>query len=442
MSTSRGTSQTTATASAPSGEWPCVSLSDREFFSVESGIWTGKQGPFERIAVVRNTNFNTGATLDLSDVALVDVEARSLPRKLLQSGDIIIERSGGGPKQPVGRVAYFEGGATPFSFSNFTSRLRVLKPQELVARFVHYFLHHFHEQGHTRALQHNTTGMRNLMFTDYLRTLVPKPPAPEQQAIAGVLGEIQRAVEIEDRRIAALKELKAATMAKVFREGLRGEPLKQTEIGQIPRTWNVIPLGSCLRVAQYGLSVRGEKTGRVPILRMNCQQDGRVVFRDLQYVDVNEPTAQAFRLHDGDLLFNRTNSFELVGRTALFSGDREAVFASYLIRLQVDPEMLVPGFLNCYLNLDSVQQAIKSLATRGVSQSNISASKLKTFLVPEPCLAEQREITTAIETIASSLEACEQRRQVRDQLFHSALQQLMTGQLRVTSLLEEEAANA
>jgi type I restriction enzyme S subunit len=163
-----------------------------------------------------------------------------------------------------------------------------------------------------------------------------------------------------------------------------------------------------------------------------------VVFRDLQYVDPSEGDVRAFRLHDGDLLFNRTNSFELVGRTALFGGDREAVFASYLIRLQVDAEMLVPGFLNYYLNLDGVQQAIKSLATRGVSQSNISASKLRTFLVPKPALSEQRKITRAIETIASSLEACERRRRVRDELFQSALQQLMTGQLRVTPLLDRE----
>jgi len=322
----------------------------------------------------------------------------------------------------------------PFATGAEGTKLLVARPEVVDPAFLYYAL---------RAVPLESRGY-NRHF-NLLREKVIAAPKDlrEQRAIAGVLAKVQRAAGVEDRRITALKELKAATMAKVFREGLRGGPLKQTEIGQIPRTWDVITLGSGLRTAQYGLSVRGEKTGRVPILRMNCQQDGRVVFRDLQYVDLDEPTIQRFRLQDGDLLFNRTNSFELVGRTALFSGNREAVFASYLIRLQVQAEMLVPDFLNYYLNLESVQRAIKSLATRGVSQSNISASKLRTFLVPKPSLPEQWEITNAIETIARSLEPCEQRREVLDPLFQSTLQRLITGQLRVTSLLEgEEASHA
>lgn len=265
----------------------------------------------------------------------------------------------------------------------------------------------------------------------------------EQQLVTSILATIERAVELEAERIVTLKELKATTMANLFRRGLSGARLKHTEIGKLPEGWDVVPLGTALRTTQYGLSVRGEKTGQVPILRMNCQQDGRVVFRDLQYVTLDPAVLKAFLLRDGDLLFNRTNSFELVGRTALFGGDYECVFASYLIRLQVVEGALSPSYLNHYLNLESVQRSIKSLATKGVSQSNISASRLKRFPVPKPPLREQDEIAKIIDSLCGRLEVAQQRAAALRHLFDSSLHQFMTGQLRVTPLLEQQPhANA
>lgn len=266
---------------------------------------------------------------------------------------------------------------------------------------------------------------------DVFRQEIALPPLPEQRSIAAVLSKIQAALQVQERIVATLKELKAATMAKLFREGLRGEPLKQTEIGEMPESWQVVPLADVLRLAQYGLSVRGERTGQYPMLRMNCQEDGRVVFRDLQFVDLDETTFSAFRLGEGDLLFNRTNSFELVGRTAIFRGQKDAVFASYLIRLRVDDHAVVPDFLNYYLNLESVQAALKSLATRGVSQSNISASKLKLFRVCVPPREEQVHIVEVLNRLAESLGVAIERREGFKATFSSMLHLLMTGRVRV-----------
>ena len=174
------------------------------------------------------------------------------------------------------------------------------------------------------------------------------------------------------------------------------------EVGAVPADWEVLPLGDLLVLSQYGLSIRGERSGAVPILRMNCQQDGRVVFRDLQFVDLEPRLLAGYRLHDGDLLFNRTNSYELVGRTAMFEGEREAVFASYLVRLRVDRNRVHPAFLNFFLNLPATQERLKGLATRGVSQSNISASKLKTLPVVLPSLDVQRRIADLLAVIQSA----------------------------------------
>ncbi|MCK4392202.1 restriction endonuclease subunit S, partial [Candidatus Bipolaricaulota bacterium] len=165
---------------------------------------------------------------------------------------------------------------------------------------------------------------------DIFKQEVSLPPFPEQKKIAAVLLKVQQAIEIEERIIQSLHDLKKSTMQHLFTHGLRGEKTKMTEIGEIPESWGVKKIDEILDESLYGLSMRGQTSGSYPILRMNCQIDGGVVFDDLQYVDLDPKTFKKFRLVDGDLLFNRTNCHDLVGRMAVFYATREVVFASYL----------------------------------------------------------------------------------------------------------------
>jgi type I restriction enzyme S subunit len=135
----------------------------------------------------------------------------------------------------------------------------------------------------------------------------------------------------------------------------------------------------------------------------------------------------------GDILFNRTNSLELVGKTSLFDVEGDFVFASYLIRVETDISSLLPEYLNYYLNLEGTQIRLKALATRGVSQSNISATKLKAFGVPLPSLFEQEEIASLLADTDLKLAAEEDRRAALSDVFTSTLHQLMTGQIRLLS---------
>jgi hypothetical protein len=103
----------------------------------------------------------------LHDIAYLDVEAKKLEKRRLHFGDIILEKSGGGPNQPVGRVVLFDKEDGDFSFSNFTAALRVLNSQELDFRFVHKFLHWSYLSGVTEGMQSHSTGIRNLNFDAY-----------------------------------------------------------------------------------------------------------------------------------------------------------------------------------------------------------------------------------------------------------------------------------
>jgi hypothetical protein len=212
-----------------------------------------------------------------------------------------------------------------------------------------------------------------------------------------VLGLVQRALEQQERLIALTTELKKALLHQLFTQGLRGEPQKQTEIGPVPQSWEVVPLGEYLTEAQYGISVKGSESGRYAVLRMTNQRQGRISPDNLQYVELTPAQFATFRVERQDILFNRTNSLELVGRTAIFDLEGDFVFASYLIRLRTNAARLRPFFLNHYFNWDETQVRLKSIATRAVSQSNISATRLRGFPVPVPPLEEQDEIVSNID---------------------------------------------
>jgi type I restriction enzyme S subunit len=154
-----------------------------------NGLWKGEKPPFTGVGVIRNTNFTKEGTLDYSDIAQLEVEATKLEKRRLQFGDIILEKSGGGPKQPVGRVALFDRHDGDFSFSNFTATLRVLEPDELDFRFLHRFLHWNYLSGVTEAMQSHSTGIRNLDADAYKAIEVSYPPLPEQQRIVALLDE-------------------------------------------------------------------------------------------------------------------------------------------------------------------------------------------------------------------------------------------------------------
>ena len=263
---------------------------------------------------------------------------------------------------------------------------------------------------------------------------IPTPPLHEQRSIAHALRRVDDATSIQDEQIRTLTDLKRATMRTLFTRGLRGEAQKETETGPVPESWETTAIDDVAVTTQYGLSVRGRTSGTYPILRMNCQEDGKVHYRDLQFVDLDSESYGRFRVKPGDLLFNRTNSIDLVGRMAIVEDDRPAVFASYLVRLVIDANRCLPEFLNYFMNWPRTQEEIKGLASRAVGQANINATKLRTILFPLPAIDEQRNIVTVLDAIDRKIDLHGRKRAVLKELFKALLHKLMTGEVRVGTL--------
>ena len=151
--------------------------------------------------------------------------------------------------------------------------------------------------------------------------------------------------------------------------------LIQTKVGLITQDWNIVPIGKVIKLSQYGLSISTDENGTIPIIGMKHLVDGKVEIDNLSCVSISDEEQEKFCLKKGDILLNRTNSYELVGKVSLFDFDNKLiVFASYLVRFQFDKNKVLSEFANYFLNSYPAQHYLKRLATKGVSQANINPS--------------------------------------------------------------------
>ena len=222
------------------------------------------------------------------------------------------------------------------------------------------------------------------------------PPIQEQaRLVETLLAAVNAQTELY-RSLDTLTAMNASLLDSRLRGSLLGTAKRNERVGAYFEDWPVLPIGKLLPKNQYGLSVEAESTGQYPMLRMMNMEDGRVVENDLKYIDLSDEEFEKYRLLDGDILFNRTNSYELVGRTGVYHLGAEHVFASYLVRLRTDREKLDPEYLCAFLNAPIGRRQVMSFATRGVSQTNVNASNLTRILLPLPPISFQRETVELI----------------------------------------------
>lgn len=252
---------------------------------------------------------------------------------------------------------------------------------------------------------------------------IPLPPIDEQYRIAKILWAAEDCLVKYEELLLNSEALKKVLAKQLLTRGIGHREYKDTQIGEIPKEWDVIRLGDTLELCQYGLSLPMYEVGKYPIVRMDELVAGYVSPEIAKRVDLDKETFQAFRLRKGDILFNRTNSYDLVGRTGIFLLDGDYVFASYLIRLR-PKRTFEPRFLNYYLAAS--HDRLKRLATKAVHQANINATNLKNFRIPHPPLNEQQEITKMISTVDSVIDRTQEHIETTKVLKMRLLTELLT----------------
>lgn len=213
--------------------WKNKKLSEICDFS--NGLWTGKKPPFQNVGVIRNTNFTKDGMVDDSDIVYLDVEQSQFAKRKLQYGDIILEKSGGGPKQPVGRVVIFDKKEGDYSFSNFTSVIRIKNSDEVDFNYLHRYLFFAYLSGSTETMQSHSTGIRNLKFDEYKEIEIPIPPLPEQQRIVSILDKafaaIDKAKANAEQNLKNAKELFESYLQSVFEN--KGDGWEEKTLGEV-----------------------------------------------------------------------------------------------------------------------------------------------------------------------------------------------------------------
>ena len=232
-----------------------------------------------------------------------------------------------------------------------------------------------------------------------------------QEAIEGKLTEKWR---VKNPDIGTAKELleqiktekEKLIKEKKIRPSKPLSPINEDEIPfDIPPSWEWCRLGDIANGFQYGTSTKSKINGRVPVLRMGNIQNGRVLLEELVYTD-NESEIEKYSIEYNDLLFNRTNSRELVGKTAIYSFQEKAIYAGYLIKYS----MILSNshYINYVMNSPFHYQWCAKVRSDAIGQSNINATKLQSYIVPLPPLEEQKEIVATIEklfTLCNELES-------------------------------------
>ena len=230
----------------------------------------------------------------------------------------------------------------------------------------------------------------------------PIPPLAEQQRIVdrieSLFAKLDEAKEKAQAVLDSFETRKAAILHKAFTGELTAKWREERGVGM--DSWEKKSVGELCISLKYGTAKKSDASGNVVVLRMGNLQQGEIDWSDLAYS--NDPDdIERYKLFPGDVLFNRTNSAALVGKTAIYRGEHPAIYAGYLIKLDYDHDKIIGDYLNYALNTLDAKKYCNSVKTDGVNQSNINAKKIGAYSFNVPNIPEQEKIVSVIQKLLS-----------------------------------------
>lgn len=237
-------------------------------------------------------------------------------------------------------------------------------------------------------LRGSTARRRSLPKEVFLALDVPMPPLDEQRRIVAILDQADGVLGKRRSVLGELDVLAESVFLDMF-----GDPATWSS------RWPMGRIGEMTEDVQYGTSAKAGGTGRWPIVRMgNVTDTGRLDLTDLKWIDLEEGDVAKYTLRRGDLLFNRTNSVEKVGKTCVVATDQPLAFAGYLVRVRFKPEYR-PEFVNAYMTSQYGKALRRGMAKAAVNQANINATEMKSIPIALPPLELQLAFAQALQAI-------------------------------------------
>lgn len=272
------------------------------------------------------------------------------------------------------------------------------------------YVHHFIESTTAKQQLKEMVNGIHLYPKDVARLALPLPPLPEQRRIAAILDKADALRAKRREAIAKLDQLLQAVFLEMF-----GDPVAN------PREWPIGCIGDMLESVKYGTSEKASPDGPVPILRMNnITAIGEMELTDLKYVNLPTKELEKYLVRPGDLLFNRTNSKELVGKTAVYDGPEPMAFAGYLVRGRVS-DRYSPEYISAYLNSRWGKQKLRGMCKSIVGMANINAQEFAGISIAIPSSEAQQRFARLVSGMRARKRDLREQMRAFDRLF-SALQ--------------------
>ena len=238
------------------------------------------------------------------------------------------------------------------------------------------------------------------------------PSLVEQEEIEKKLTLTQKIIEKRRQELSYLDEIIKARFVEMF-----GDPVKN------PKGWEVVTIGDIVTEVRYGTSKPAVEGGKYPYLRMNnLTADGHLDLNDLKYIDIPDDEIEKCVVRKGDVLFNRTNSIELVGKTVVFDLQEDMIIAGYIIRVRLNKRLL-PEILSQYMNLEALKDILRSMAKGAVNQANINAQELQSIKVYIPDMELQKQFIEMKNQVDKSKVAVQKALDETQMLFDSLMQE-------------------
>ena len=386
-----------------------------------SGEWGTDDNNGDGIPVLRTTNFTNEGAINYNDVVTRTIIKKNIDEKFLRKGDIIIEKSGGSDKFPVGRVVYFDGEGSRYLFNNFTGLLRVQNQDVWYPRYVFYSLFANYRRGGTRLFENKTTGLHNLKINDYVsRYEVNETDIENQIAICGKLDKIHAIIKLKVKELQLLDDLVKTRFVELF-----GDPISN------PLGWPVKRLDDISLLITNGNTPKGGSDNYVSegivFLRSQNVWRNKIDLDDVAYIDANTHADMAkSSVHDKDILITKTGRINTenssLGRAALFRGDDNSANINghvYLVRLD---GTTVPEYVVAILTGEPYRRYIRKVCVGGIDKRQINLDQVEDFPIILPPIELQEQFADFVTQVDKSKAVVQKALDETQLLFDSLMQ--------------------
>ena len=358
-----------------------------------SGEWGSEDKEGTGIPVLRTTNFTNEGVVDYRDVVTRTIRKKNIEGKYLRYGDIIIEKSGGSDKQPVGRVIYFDGPEKTYLFNNFTGLLRVQKPTEWNPRYIFYALFSNYCNGGTRQFENKTTGLHNLKTDDYVKGFeIVEYSLAEQKNICAQLDKVRDIIVTRQRQLQKLDELVKARFVEMF-----GDMFLNT------MSWPEVTLETMADVVSgitKGRKIKEQNMIEVPYMAVSNVKDGYIDWTTVKTILATEQEINQYRLQPDDVLMTEGGDPDKLGRGAIIEEPlKNCIHQNHIFRVRLDEEKVLPGFFAEYLQHQKAKRYFLSCAKQTTGIASINMKQLRALPVLIPPLELQEQFMTIVEQV-------------------------------------------